>query len=179
MNFVNSTFSSFTSGYGVVKFTNLLKGENGAWSVQNGGAFDPEGKIAARSESFSDADYPMFRLAEVYLMYAECNIVDKVGDASKALSYVNYVRARAGVAAWTPAEMTANNILDERCREMYWENTRRSDLVRHDKFAGNNYVWSWKNNIQKGGAIGSHMNIFPVPSNVIAAQPEFGQNDGY
>lgn len=175
----NTSFSKFTSGYGVVKYTNLLKGTNGGWSVQNGGAFDPEGKIAARSEAFSDADYPMFRLADVYLMYAECNIVDNVGDDSKALSYVNYVRTRAGVPAWTPAEMTANNILDERCREMYWENTRRSDLVRHGKFTGNNYVWSWKNNILKGGAIGEHMNIFPVPSNVIAAQPEFGQNDGY
>ena len=175
----NSKFSSFTSGYGVVKYTNLLKGTNGDWSVQNGGAFDPEGKIAARSEAFSDADYPMFRLAEVYLMYAECNIVDNAGDASKALTYVNYVRERAGVAKWTPAEMTADNILNERCREMYWENVRRSDLVRHNKFTGNNYVWSWKNNILKGGAIGEHMNIFPVPSNVIAAQPEFTQNPGY
>lgn len=156
-----------------------MKGTNGDWSVQNGGAFDPEGKIAARSEAFSDADYPMFRLAEVYLMYAECNIVDNAGDASKALTYVNYVRERAGVAKWTSAEMTADNILNERCREMYWENVRRSDLVRHNKFTGNNYVWSWKNNILKGGAIGEHMNIFPVPSNVIAAQPEFTQNPGY
>jgi hypothetical protein len=40
-------------------------------------------------------------------------------------------------------------------------------------------VWSWKNNILKGGAIGDHMNVFPVPSNVIAAQPEFTQNAGY
>ena len=175
----NTNFSSFVSGYGVVKYTNLLKGENGGWSAQNGGTFDPEGKIGPRSESFSDADYPMFRLADVYLMYAECNIVDNAGDATKALKYVNNVRARAGVDAWTTAEMTANNILDERCREMYWENTRRSDLVRHGKFTGNNYVWSWKNNILKGGAIGDHMNVFPVPSNVIAAQPEFTQNAGY
>ena len=95
---------------------------------------------------------------------------------NEVLEYTSSVRTKLNKCI---AEMTANNILDERCREMYWENTRRSDLVRHDKFVGNNYVWSWKNNIQKGGAIGSHMNIFPVPSNVIAAQPEFGQNDGY
>lgn len=175
----NSNFTSFTSGYGVVKYTNLLKGTDGTWSTENGGAFDPTGKIAARSEAFSDADYAIFRLADVYLMYAECNIVDGAGDASKALSYVNYVRERAGVSAWTPAEMTANNILDERCREMYWENTRRSDLIRHGKFTGNAYVWSWKNNIEKGGSIPEYMNLFPIPSNVIAAQPDFEQNPGY
>ena len=175
----NENFSSFTSGYGVVKFTNLLKGENGEWSAKNGGTFDPTGKTPARSEAFSDADYPIFRLADVYLMYAECNIQGGAGEATKALEYVNYVRARAGVPAWTGAEMTSANILDERCREMYWENTRRSDLIRFGKFTGGSYNWSWKNNVLAGGAIPEHMNLFPIPSNVITAQPEFKQNPGY
>ncbi len=175
----NDDFTSFTSGYGVVKFTNLLKGTNGEWSTANGGSFDPSGTIGARSEAFSDADYPMFRLADVYLMYAECHITAGVGEASKALEYVNYVRERAGVSKWSPADMTANNILDERCREMYWENTRRSDLIRFGKFTGGSYVWSWKNNILKGGSMPSYMDLYPIPSNVIAAQPEFVQNAGY
>ncbi len=175
----NTDFSSFTSGYGVVKFTNLLKGENGEWSAANGGSYDPTGKTPARSEAFSDADYPVFRLADVYLMYAECNIEGGKGDAAKALDYVNRVRARAGVPAWTGAEMTSANILDERCREMYWENTRRSDLIRFGKFTGGSYNWSWKNNILAGGSIPEHMNLFPIPSNVITAQPEFKQNPGY
>lgn len=175
----NTGFSTFTDGYGVVKFTNLLKGTNGEWSTANGGSYDPTGATAVRSEQFPDTDLPMFRLAEVYLTYAECNIVDGAGDASKALTYVNYVRERAGVAKWTPAEMTAANILDERCRELYWENVRRSDLIRHDKFTGSNYLWSWKNNVLKGGSIPSYMNVFPIPSNVISAQPEFEQNPGY
>ena len=175
----NTDFSTFTSGYGVVKFTNLLKGVNGEWSVENGGVYDPSGAITARSEAFSDADYPMFRLADVYLMYAECYIVGKVGEATKARNYVNYVRNRAGVSEWTAADMTADNILDERAREMYWENTRRSDLIRHGKFTGTNYVWSWKGNTLEGGSIPEYMNLFPIPSNVIAAQPEFNQNPGY
>lgn len=175
----NTGFTIFTDGYGVVKFTNLLKGTNGEWSTANGGSYDPTGATAVRSEQFPDTDLPMFRLAEVYLTYAECNIVDGAGDASKALTYVNYVRERAGVAKWTPAEMTAANILDERCRELYWENVRRSDLIRHDKFTGSNYLWSWKNNVLKGGSIPSYMNVFPIPSNVISAQPEFEQNPGY
>ena len=174
----NSDFTKFTSGYGVVKFTNLLKGTNGEWSTANGGSFDPTGTIGARSEAFSDADYPIFRLADVYLMYAECYATKGKGEQAKALEYVNYVRERAGVEPWT-AIKTAGDILDERCREMYWENTRRSDLIRFGKFTGASYVWSWKNNIQKGGSIPSYMNLYPIPSNVIAAQPEFVQNEGY
>ena len=175
----NTGFSTFTDGYGVIKYTNLLKGTNGEWSTANGGSYDPTGAIAARSEQFPDTDLPLFRLAEVYLMYAECNVVDGRGDATKALNYVNYVRERAGVAKWTPSQLTADNILDERCREMYWELTRRSDLVRHGKFTGNSYVWSWKNNVAKGASIPSYMNIFPIPADVISAQPEFEQNPGY
>ncbi|MBQ7940855.1 MAG: RagB/SusD family nutrient uptake outer membrane protein [Muribaculaceae bacterium] len=177
----NTDFSTFTNGYGVVKFTNLLKGVNGEWSPANGGIYsaDPENPTAARSEAFSDSDYPVFRLADVYLMYAECNIVGNVGDAAKARTYVNYVRERAGVPAWSPEDMTSDNILDERCREMYWENTRRSDLIRFDKFTGSNYLWSWKNNILEGGSIPEHMKLFPIPSSVITAQPEFNQNPGY
>lgn len=177
----NTGFSTFTDGYGVVKFTNLLKGTDGGWSTENGGVYsaDPANPTPARSEQFPDTDLPMFRLAEVYLMYAECNIVGGTGDAAAALEYVNYVRERAGVAKWTPAEMTANNILDERCRELYWENVRRSDLVRFGKFTGNSYLWSWKNNVAKGGSIPEHMNVFPIPSDVISAQPDFEQNPGY
>ena len=177
----NTGFTTFTDGYGVVKFTNLLKGENGAWSSANGGIYseDPADPAPARAESFPDTDLPLFRLAEVYLMYAECNITEGAGDATKALTYVNYVRERAGVAKWTPADMIASNILDERCRELYWENVRRSDLVRFGKFTGNSYLWSWKNNVAKGGSIPAHMNVFPIPSDLISAQPEFGQNDGY
>ena len=177
----NTGFSTFTDGYGVVKFTNLLKGTDGGWSTENGGVYSaaPANPTPARSEQFPDTDLPMFRLAEVYLMYAECNIVGGTGDAAAALEYVNYVRERAGVAKWTPAEMTANNILDERCRELYWENVRRSDLVRFGKFTGNSYLWSWKNNVAKGGSIPEHMNVFPIPSDVISAQPDFEQNPGY
>ena len=101
------------------------------------------------------------------------------GDANNALNYVNYVRQRAGETSWTANDMTADNILDERCREMYWELTRRSDLVRHGKFSGSAYNWSWKGNEVNGATIASTMDLFPIPSNVIAAQPEFEQNPGY
>lgn len=177
-----SEFSKFTCGYGVIKFTNLLKGENGEWSTANGGIYsaDPTNPTTARQGDFPDTDLPLIRLADVYLMYTESYIQNHgAGDAAKALKYVNYVRNRAGISSWTDKDLTADNILDERCRELYWENVRRTDLVRHGKFAGNAYSWEWKNNSKTGSSIQEYRNLFPIPSNVIAAQPEFKQNPGY
>ena len=187
----NTDFSTFTDGYGVVKFTNLLKGNvadpsqwnttdnTQNWSTANGGIYDPVGGSAARAQNFPDTDLPLLRLADVYLMYTEANIMGGAGNANEALNYVNLVRARAGLQAWTQSDLTADNILDERCRELYWELTRRSDLVRHGKFSGSAYNWSWKSNEVNGAPFAETMDLFPIPQNVIAAQPEFNQNPGY
>ena len=187
----NTDFSTFTDGYGVVKFTNLLKGNvtdpsqwnttdnTQNWSTANGGIYDPVGGSAARAQNFPDTDLPLLRLADVYLMYTEANIMGGAGNANDALNYVNLVRARAGLQAWTQSDLTADNILDERCRELYWELTRRSDLVRHGKFSGSAYNWSWKSNEVNGAPFAETMDLFPIPQNVIAAQPEFNQNPGY
>ena len=185
----NTDFSTFTDGYGVVKFTNLLKGNvtdpsqwnttdnTQNWSTANGGIYDPVGGSAARAQNFPDTDLPLLRLADVYLMYTEANIMGGAGNANDALNYVNLVRARAGLQAWTQSDLTADNILDERCRELYWELTRRSDLVRHGKYSA--YNWSWKSNEVNGAPFAETMDLFPIPQNVIAAQPEFNQNPGY
>ena len=175
----NTVLSEFNNGYAVVKFTNLLKGTNGEWSAENGGIWDPSGTITARAEAFSDSDLPLIRLADVYLMYAEAFIMGGAGNQSDALRYVNYVRGRAGVAQWQAADLTADNILDERCRELYWELTRRSDLIRHNKFTGDNYLWSWKGYVAGGASIDSYRNLYPIPDDAIAAQPELQQNPGY
>lgn len=177
----NTGFSTFTDGFAVVKFTNLIAGEGGKWSPENGGIYspDPENPIAVRAESFPDTDLPLIRLADVYLMYAESNVVGGAGDAGNALTYVNYIRERAGVTPWTAANMTADNILDERCRELYWENTRRTDLIRFNKFVGSAYLWNWKGNAPTGTGIETFRTLFPIPANVIAVQPYFKQNTGY
>lgn len=113
-------------------------------------------------------------------MYAESYAVGKTGDASKAVEYINYVRNRAGLGNWGPGELTPDNVLNERCRELYWELTRRSDLVRHNKFAGPGQdIWSWKNGVAEGNNISERYNIMPIPTNIIAAQPDFKQNAGY
>lgn len=190
----NTKFSTYTDGYQIGKFSNLLKGSgatpkdwsnNGGgfamdskgkfWSAENGGSY---GDGLARAEQFPDTDLPLIRLADVYLMYAECAL-NGSADQTTAVKYVNYLRSRANVSNWTVADLTEENILDERCRELYWELTRRTDLIRFDKFTGNAYNWSWKGNTNPGSSIPAFMKLYPIPTNVRAAQPEFKQNEGY
>lgn len=176
----NDEFTNFTDGYGVVKFTNLIAGTDGKWSPENGGKYDPsETPKPVRADAFPDTDLPLIRLADVYLMYAESNIVGKAGNASDALTYVNYVRERAGVTPWTATDMTSDKLLDERCRELYWENVRRTDLIRFNKFTGSDYLWSYKGGSRNGVGIDNYRKLFPIPTNVIAVQPDFKQNEGY
>ncbi len=176
----NTVYSLFNNGYAVIKFTSLFKGTNGEWSAENGGIYDPTGQKPADVLNWSSTDFPFLRLADIYLTYAESHILGHgTGSSAKAVEYVNYVRNRAGLSSWNAADLTPDNILDERCREMYWELTRRSDLVRHHKFTGNRYNWSWKGDAPAGVAIDDHYNLMPIPTNIIAAQPEFKQNPGY
>lgn len=172
----NTEFSKFNNGYATIKFTNLLKGTDGGWSPLNGGVY---GSGDPNTQDWPDTDLPLIRLADVYLMYTECFIMGNTGDQAKALEYVSYVTERAGLRAWVESDLTEANILDERARELYWELTRRSDLIRHDKYTGGSYLWSWKGDVAEGNSISDRYKLMPIPVNIISAQPEFKQNPGY
>lgn len=171
-------FTVFNQGYATIKFTSLLKGTDGDWSTANGGSYDPTGQTPANLLNWSSTDFPLIRLADVYLMYTEGYVMGGSGSSAKAVEYVNYVRQRAGLNAWSVADLTPDNILSERSRELYWELTRRSDLIRHNKFT-QGYNWEFKGNVAGGTDVDSRYNLMPVPAKIIAAQPEFKQNPGY
>jgi len=131
---------------------------------------------------FASTDQPIIRLADVYLMYTECYINGGVGERQKALDYINLVRSRAGAPEFVSADLTRKNLMDERSRELYYEMTRRSDLIRNGYFAGpSQTVWQVKGNIDnmEGTRIADRNNIYPIPSAVLASQPGFKQNPGY
>ena len=192
----NRDFSTFKNGYVPNKFSNLrakADGELPLWvdpktALNRAGVADFDNAnnygIPAQA-SFADTDYPVIRLAEIYLTAAEAALRSnfQVGSAADAVKYVNYVRSRAGLTGgnqWGVAQLTLDNILLERGRELYWENCRRTDLVRFDRFAGGNYNWNWKNNVPSGSAIGRHMNLFPIPTSVINSYSStYPQNPGY
>lgn len=130
--------------------------------------------------AFSGTDFPFFRLADAYLMYAECVLRGAAGgSASQALDYVNLVRNRSNAGAITQAELTLDFVLDERARELNLEGHRRTDLIRFGKFTGSSYIWPWKGGTQDGTSIPATYKLFPIPASALQANPNLTQNPGF
>lgn len=128
---------------------------------------------------FSSTDFPLFRLADAYLMYAEAVLRGGGGSTATALDYVNAVRTRSKATPITGSELTLDFILDERARELNLEGHRRTDLIRFGKFTGDSYIWPWKGGVQDGSAIPSHYNLYPIPFTALQANSNLKQNPGY
>lgn len=168
-------------GNAIIKFTGRTRGNGpGGWDwTQNA---DGTYNCNFPATSFATTDQPIIRLADVYLMYAESYINGNVGNRQKALDYMNLVRRRAGAPNLGYADLNRQGIMDERARELYLESTRRSDLIRNKMFSGpTQIIWQYKGNIDnnEGTRISEHLNLYPIPYAVIAAQPDFKQNPGY
>ena len=94
--------------------------------------FLQEAGTVAPSAHSSTVDWIEFRLAEIYLNYAEAAIESGQGDAGLAATYLNAIRKRAGHTDNIPA--TIDNIMKERRVELFFENHRYWDLVRRREF---------------------------------------------
>jgi starch-binding outer membrane protein, SusD/RagB family len=134
---------------------------------------------------FPNTDFPLFRLADAYLMYAEA-LNRSGGDVALAVPLINQLRTRSGETALPTitsgdlsGEAGLDFILDERARELYWEGHRRTDLIRFGKFTGGEYLWPWKGNQPAGASTPEYLNLFPIPSNDLGANPNLEQNTGY
>lgn len=147
-----------------------------------------------------DTDFPLFRLADVYLMYAECVVrlhndwdnwaggSDAESDSRKkgAIYWINKVRERAygkgKGQVWSSNFANDDEflqfILDERARELYHEGYRRTDLIRYGQFTTNKYIWQWKGGVHDGQAVDSKYNIYPIPNTELTANPNL-HNDNY
>lgn len=166
---INDVFN-FNQGYSLGKYKNI---------TSTG--------VTGSSTTFPDTDFPMFRLSDVYLMFAEAVLRGGAGGTrSQALSYVNLVRERAyGVSAGDPtaditdSQLTLDFILDERARELYWEGHRRSDLVRFGKLTGSSYVWAWKGGVKAGQGVADKFKTLPIPASDINSNPNLKQVNGW
>ena len=160
--------SDFSSGIAAPKFSNRMS--TGACGSQAG---------------MVDTDFPVFRLGEAYLIYAEAAVRTGTNLAT-ALSYFNLLRERAygntSADLSSATQMTLDTLLAERARELLFEGRRRTDLIRFGRFAGLNvtYNWAWKGGKSAGGApIDAKYNLYPIPQNEITANPNLKQNPGY
>jgi hypothetical protein len=151
---------TFTSGgYKSQKFTNIN---------HDGSAASAQGHV--------DTDWPLFRVADAHLMLAECAARGKA-DNAKGLASLNAVRKRAGLDE--VSSFTAQDVLDERSRELLWEGCRRTDLVRFGQFTTDSYLWEYKGSVKEGAAVADHRNLFPLPPADVNANSNLKQNAGY
>ncbi len=155
----------FTNGYAISKWNNLTStGATGS---------DPY---------YVDVDFPLFRLADAYLMYAEAVLRGGSGSTAKALEYVNAVRTRAYQSvkgSIGSGDLNLDFLIDERGRELYWECQRRTDLVRFGKLTGSSYIWAWKGGVKEGTGTDNKYNLFPIAASDVSANPNLKQNAGY
>ena len=129
-------------------------------------------------------DFPLFRLGEIYLNYAEAVLRGGTGgDAATALQLVNNLRQRgyngSSSATLSAGELTLDYILDERGREFFYEGQRRTDLIRYGKLTGSSYLWPWKGNVADGRSVADYFNVYPIPADDLGAKENLVQNSGY
>jgi starch-binding outer membrane protein, SusD/RagB family len=159
------SISTFSNGIAAPKFTNITSG----------------GARGSDAE-FPDTDFPMFRLGDAYLIYAEAHLRGGGGDRAQALAYVNALRERAAGDASiniTDGQLSELFILDERGRELLWEAHRRTDLVRYGRFTGGDKLWAWKGGVVGGRATSAHLDLYPLPASELTTNPNLRQNPGY
>ncbi len=160
---------NFRDGYAITKWKNL--------NADGSAAINPH-------NDFVCTDFPMLRLADIYLTYAEAVVRGGVGgDINTAVGYINELRNRAyesvGAGNVTSGDVTLEFLLDERARELFWEGHRRTDLIRFGKFTGGEYVWPWKGKVKDGTSVEEYRNLYPIPSTDLGVNPKLKQNTGY
>jgi starch-binding outer membrane protein, SusD/RagB family len=162
-----NSLTNFTDGYAITKYRNVTKaGAQGS------------------SDAFSDIDIPLFRLTEMYFIYAESvRRAGAGGDELVALGYMNLIRTRAYGGGTggniTLANMNLDFILDERSRELHWEGFRRTDLIRYNRFVEASYLWPWKGGVASGTSVAATRKLYPLPSADLNANLNLVQNPGY
>ncbi len=75
-----------------------------------------------------NTDWYVFRLAETYLLRAEAYLWK--GDKASAVADINAIRTRANAPGLSAATVTMSDLLDERARELYYEEPRKTELTR-------------------------------------------------
>jgi starch-binding outer membrane protein, SusD/RagB family len=126
-------------------------------------------------DRFADNDLIVYRLADIQLMKAEAYAA--LDNTTDAITYLNKVRNRAGIgdyAGATDKPAVEKEILDERGRELYFENKRWFDLVRFHK-GGTINVYTYVPNL-----VGKTTPLFwPLNTTVLANNSKLVQTDGY
>lgn len=156
---------SFMNGWSCLKYNNIPYGQTDQSFLQSSALKD-----------YSDVDFPMIRLAEIYLIYAEACM--HLGADAQALPMLQALSARAGVDP--PTEITRDLLVAERARELMWESHRRTDLIRYGLYHTDTYLWPYKGGDEYSGqSFPEYKCLFSIPPTELAVNDMLVQNPGY
>jgi hypothetical protein len=156
---------SFMNGWTCLKFNNIPHDQTDGSYIN-----------VSATLNFANVNFPMIRLAEICLIYAEACM--NLGQGAMALPYLAELSARAGVPA--PSEVTAEFLVAERARELMWEAHRRTDLIRFGLYDSADFLWPYKGGDSFAGqGFPSYKCLFPIPQTELAANDALVQTPGY
>jgi len=139
-----------------------------SWITKYPGNIYADGRV-------SDNDLIIYRLSDIFLMKAEA--FAGLNNIPLAIEYLNKVRQRAGTGVYSGSVAKGDvelEILNERGRELFFENKRWYDLVRFHK-GGTIDVYKYVPNLA-----GKTTPLFwPLNTTVLANNPNIKQTDGY
>ncbi len=137
--------------------------------------------------AFCENDFVLFRYTDVLYMKEEAILRGGIGVSGISTPDFQRIRTRAfaydtdfGMSkTYTSSTLTLDELLDERGREFAWENIRRRDLLRFNKFSDSNYL-------QYVEGKEDYRKWFPIPYSIIEksvrdkdGNPIWTQNAGY
>ena len=166
--------NTFYDGWGCYKYNNIPSTEDGLeyWlRTQN-------------PDKSTNIDFPMIRLAEIYLIYAEACL--RQGSGAPAQQYMAQLAERAGVdygfdklGSWD--NEARDWFVAERARELLWEGHRRTDLIRYGLFTSAEYLWPFKGGEESvlGQEFADYKKLFAIPASQIKANPDLKNPVGY
>lgn len=155
-----STIDDQNYGYFGTKFTNLTDNGEAASNTAEDGVC---------------TDFPMLRYADILLTQGEA--MARLGKSgSEILPVIEKVAERAGIS-YKADDINVAFFLAERGRELWWECTRRTDLIRYGVFGGKEYVWDWKGGNATGTAPSlTNPNVYPLPYSELSANPNLSND---
>jgi hypothetical protein len=137
---------------------------------------------AIRSTAKGDLNYTIYRLADVYLMYAEASNRAEGSPNSAAIGYVNAIRARANLAPIGALSQSAfeHEVWLQRYYELCFENKMWFDMIRTlkvhndvtgnwDDFVGHKTVWN--------STFTASQQLFPLPKQETDVNPNLLPNN--
>ncbi|MEZ4457885.1 MAG: RagB/SusD family nutrient uptake outer membrane protein [Gemmatimonadales bacterium] len=134
---------------------------------------DLSGGAAGSHLTHVDTDFPMFRLGDAYLMYAEAVLRGGGGSRAQALTYVNQLRTRAlgnasgAVTDAQPAPISSWMSGAGNCCGSEPPADRPGPVW--GGFTGGSYLWAWKGGSAAGTGTASHLDLYPLPANELVA----------